>query len=127
MTNLDNILKSRDITLPTKVCIVKAMVFPVVMYRCVFVSVTHSCPTLVTPQTVARQAPVSMEFSRQEYCSGLPFATTGGDVGSIPGSGRSPGGGNGNPLQYFCLENPMERGAWRTMVHRVTKESDRTQ
>ena len=50
-----------------------------------------------------------------------------GDVGSIPGSGRSPGGGNGNPLQYFCLENPMDRGAWRALVHRVTKESDRTQ
>ena len=77
MTNLDRVLKSRDITLPTKVCIVKAMIFPIVMYRCVFVSVTQSCPTLVTPWTVARQAPVSMEFSRQEYCSGLPFATTG--------------------------------------------------
>ena len=35
-----------------------------------------------------------------------------GEVCSIPGSGRSPGGGNGNPLQYFCLENPMDRGAW---------------
>ena len=35
-----------------------------------------------------------------------------GDVGSIPGSGRSPGGGNGNPLQYSCLENPTDRGAW---------------
>ena len=35
-----------------------------------------------------------------------------GDPGSIPGSGRSPGEGNGNPLQYSCLENPMERGAW---------------
>ena len=35
-----------------------------------------------------------------------------GDAGSIPGSGRSPGGGHDNPLQYFCLENPMDRGAW---------------
>ena len=35
-----------------------------------------------------------------------------GDAGSIPGSGRSPGGGHGNPLQYSCLENPMDRGAW---------------
>ena len=43
------------------------------------------------------------------------------DVGSIPGSGRSPGGGHGNPLQYSCLENPMDRGAWQAMVHRVTK------
>ena len=42
-------------------------------------------------------------------------------VGSIPGSGRSPGGGLGNPLQYSCLENPMDRGAWRASVHRVPK------
>ena len=44
-----------------------------------------------------------------------------GDLGSIPRSGRSPGGGHGNPLQYSCLENPMDRGAWWTTVHRVTK------
>ena len=43
------------------------------------------------------------------------------DMGSIPGSGRSPGGGHGNPLQYSCPENPMDRGAWQAMVHRVTK------
>ena len=43
------------------------------------------------------------------------------DMGSIPGSGRSPGGGHGNPLQYSCLENPMDKGAWQTTVHRVTK------
>ena len=41
------------------------------------------------------------------------------DMGSIPGLGRSPGGGNGNPLQYSCLENPMDRGVWWTMVHMV--------
>ena len=44
-----------------------------------------------------------------------------GDVGSIAGSGKSPGGGNGNPLQYCCLENPLDRGAWRTTVHSITK------
>ena len=44
-----------------------------------------------------------------------------GDESLIPGSGRSPGGGHGNPLQYSCLENPMERGAWLATVHRVTK------
>ena len=43
------------------------------------------------------------------------------DVGLIPGSGRSPGGGHGNPLQYSCLENPMDREAWWATVHRVTK------
>ena len=41
------------------------------------------------------------------------------DSGSIPGSGRSPGEGHGNPLQYSCLENPMDRGAWRAAVQRV--------
>ena len=44
-----------------------------------------------------------------------------GDVDSIPGSGRSSGGGNGNPCQYSCLENPMVRRAWRATVHGVTK------
>ena len=44
------------------------------------------------------------------------------DVGSIPGSGRSCGGGQGNSLQYFCLENPMDRGAWWATVHRVMTE-----
>ena len=43
------------------------------------------------------------------------------DAGSISGWGRSPGGGDGNPLQYSCLENPMDRGAWRAIVHRVAK------
>ena len=43
------------------------------------------------------------------------------DVGSIPGSGRSPGEGNGNLLQYSCLENTMDRGAWQATVHGVTK------
>ena len=43
------------------------------------------------------------------------------DLGLIPGLGRSPGGGNGNPLQYSRLENPMDRGAWQATVHRVTK------
>ena len=44
-----------------------------------------------------------------------------GDPGSIPGSGRSPGEGHGNPLQHSCLENPMDRGAWQATVHGVTK------
>ena len=49
-----------------------------------------------------------------------PLASAGdiGDIGSIPGSGRSPGGGNGNALQYSCLENPKDRGAWWATVHK---------
>ena len=43
------------------------------------------------------------------------------DVGSIPGSGRSPGGGNANPLQYYSLENPMDRRAWWAIVHGIAK------
>ena len=44
-----------------------------------------------------------------------------GDLGSIPGSGKSPGEGNGNPLQYSCLGNPMDRGTWWATVHGVSK------
>ena len=47
------------------------------------------------------------------------------DMDSIPGSGRAPGGGHGNPLQYSCLENPMDRGAWQYTIHRVTKSRTR--
>ena len=49
-----------------------------------------------------------------------------GDPDLIVGLGRSPGGGNGSPLQYSCLENPMEREAWQATVHRIAKESDMT-
>jgi len=48
-----------------------------------------------------------------------------GDLGSIPGLGSSPGEGNGYPLQYSCLENPMDRGAWWATVHGVTKSQTR--
>ena len=48
-------------------------------------------------------------------------AGTAGDAGSIPGLGRLPGGDHGNPLQYSCLENPMDRGAWQATVHRIAK------
>ena len=49
------------------------------------------------------------------------FACDAGDTGSVPGLGRSPGEGNGNTLQYSCLENSMDRGAWKAAVHGVTK------
>ena len=51
---------------------------------------------------------------------GKESASNAGDPGSIPGSGRSPGEGNGNPLQYSCLENPMDWGTWQATVHGVT-------
>ena len=66
------------------------------------------------------------------HCWGFPGGSEGkasacneGDLGSIPGSRRSPGEGNGNPLQYSCLENPMGRGAWRATVHGVAKSRTR--
>ena len=56
-----------------------------------------------------------------------PLANAGDirDAGFIPGSGRSPAGGHGNSLQYYCLENPMDRGAWRATVHEVAKSHTR--
>ena len=69
------------------------------------------------------------------FARGFPGDTSGkestynagdtGDVGSIPGSRRSPGGGHGNLLQYSCLENPMDRGAWWATVHGDTKSQTR--
>ena len=82
MTNLDSILKSRDITLPTKVLFSQSYGF----------------------SREAMGFPVGSEVKVS--------ACNAGDPGSIPRSGRSPGEGNGNPLQYSCLENPMEGGAW---------------
>ena len=55
------------------------------------------------------------------WLSGKEFACQAEDAGSIPGSGRSLGGRHDNPLQYSCLGNPMDRGAWQVIVHRVTK------
>ena len=51
----------------------------------------------------------------------IESACNAGDLGSIPGLGRSPGEGNGNPVQYSCLENPMDRGAWQDTVHGVAR------
>ena len=56
---------------------------------------------------------------------GKESACDAGDLGSVPESGRSPGEGDGNPLQYSCLEIPMDRGAWQATVHR-SQESDTT-
>ena len=60
----------------------------------------------------------------QQQRIGLPKPANAGDAGLIPGSGRSLREGNGNPLQYSCLGNPMNRGAWWATIDRVAKESD---
>ena len=67
-------------------------------------------------------------MGREEGGMGLPGGSDSEEsacnarvLGSIPGLGRSPGGGDGNPLQYSCLENPTDRGAWWATVHGVTK------
>ena len=59
------------------------------------------------------------------FSDGKASACNEGDLGSIPGSGSSPGEGNGNPLQYSCLENPMDEGAWWATVHGVAKSGTR--
>ena len=75
-----------------------------------------------------------LDSDHSNGCMGFPGGSVGknlpasvgntGDMGSIPGSGRSPGGRNGNPLQYFCLENPMDRGAWAGCSPGVAKRQD---
>ena len=64
------------------------------------------------------------EFPGISVVKNLP--SNAGDVGWIPGLGRSSGEGSGNSLQYSCLRTPMESGAWWATVYRVTKESDKT-
>ena len=70
-------------------------------------------------------------YKSGSYQQGFPSGSDGkestcnaGDPGSIPGSGRSPGGGSGNPLQYSCLENSMDRGAWWAIVHEVADTTE---
>ena len=78
---------------------------------------------------VASVLPMNIQVSYCMYCiMGFPAVSDGkesacnaGDVGLIPGLGRSPGEGNGNPFQYSCLENPMDRGAWRDTDRGVAK------
>ena len=68
-----------------------------------------------------RFAGVPVMWGLPQWLSSKESACNAEDTGSIPGWGRSPGGGHGNPLPYSCLENPMDRGAWWATVHRVTK------
>ena len=81
--------------------------------------------TSLQPRVYLLGCPCSGSWVSQQTSSnrsdGKEYACHGGDPGSIPGLGKSPGEGNGNPLQYSCLKNPMDRGAWRATVHVVTK------
>ena len=73
-------------------------------------------------QCLVREDPTCLRVTKPQ-CSQISkeSANNAGDPGLIPGSGRSPGEGNGYPLQYSCQENPKDRGAWRATVHGVTK------
>ena len=82
----------------------------------------------IHPSLLCRQHSQPPWFAQDQGSLGFPDGSVvkkppvnAGDVGSIPGSGRCPGEGNGNPLQYSCLESPMDRGAWRATVHGVAK------
>ena len=77
----------------------------------------------IEPRSPALQADALPSEPPGKPSSGKEPASTGDlrDVGLIPGLGRSPGGGHGNPLQYSCLENPMDQGAYWAMVHRAAK------
>ena len=146
MTNLDCILKNRGITLLTKVCIVKATVFPVVTDECKNLTIKNAesqridafklwfWRRLLRDPWIARRSNQSfLKEINPEYSMGLSCssdvkdsACNAGDLGSIPQSGRFPGEGNGNTLQYSSLENSMDRGAWWATVHGTAKSQTRT-
>ena len=77
-----------------------------------------------TPQNIYMRVYDFLDFPGGSVVKNPPANT--GDAGLIPGLGRFPGEGNGKPLQYSCLENPMDRGAWWATVHGVSKELDTT-
>ena len=64
---------------------------------------------------------MSRELLRKDFPAEMTFGLSAGDLGWISGSGRSPGEGNDNPLEYSCLENSMDRGAWRTAIYGIAK------
>ena len=78
----------------------------------------HICPSVIC---LFYRAYHSSRLAREFGSDGKESAGKAGDPHSLPGSGLSPGGGHGNPFQYSCLENPMEKVAWQTTVHRVAK------
>ena len=83
-------------------------------------NITLSTTVSPSPSWLEKSSPVTGENRLPRWLSGNLPANT-GDLGSVPGSGRSPGKGNGNSLQYSCLKNPTDRGAWQAMVHGMTR------
>ena len=88
---------------------------------------TYNLCNLILPQRTSLSSKSKTKTTKDYHMSfpggsdGEEYACNAGDSGLIPGSERSPGEGNGNPLQYSCLENPMDRGAWQPRVHGLTK------
>ena len=96
--------------------------------------VAQMVKNLPAQQNFVKQLSFNLKISKREKFKPAPrhthtqiSACNAGNLGSIPGSGRSLGEKNGNPLQYSCLENPMDRGAWWATVHWGCKESDMTE
>ena len=95
----------------------------------------HTGCTIIHPEVIVFLLHKSIQVGINSRLRGGPICPDGsdvkasacnaGDLGSIPGSGRSPGEGNGNPLQYSCLENPTDRGTWWATVHGVAKSQTR--
>ena len=96
---------------------------------CVFLKSQNNC-LVITRHSIQISFPNNLDTTLQNMdlpCSsdGEESACNAGDLGSIPGLGRSPGDGNGNSLQYSCLENPMDRGAWQATICGVEKSQTR--
>ena len=96
-------------------------------YKVLQTQACHKCLVLSPPSSTGPSTGAFVMFPEQSS-QGFPggsiskeSACSAGDQGLIPGSGRSPGEGNGKPLQYSCLESPMDKGAWWATVHGVTK------
>ena len=91
-------------------------------------NITHIGPSPLVQQTFIEHILSSrLTVKWPGGSDGKESTCKGGDLGSIPGSGRSPGGGHGYPLQCFCLENAMDRGAWWATVHGGRTELDKTE
>ena len=112
MTNMDRILKSRDITLPTKVRLVKAMVFPVVIYGCESWTVKKAeCQRIDAFEPWCWRRLLRVPWTARRFNQSILNVISPGI--SLEGMMLK------LKLQYSCLENPMDRGAWRATVHRV--------